>query len=165
LDVGEPKYFGNPSEEIDAAWKNLLKGKFPGVSDEEARGLGFQESDRNPATGNFHIAIDVFHSLHCLNAVRKELDKDYYQARGGHHHSVWSDKSQRAHIDHCLNHIRQSLQCGADLSPAAMKKHRFREGESFYLGNADSHTCRDFEGVLQWKETRMKGPYGAWEES
>lgn len=34
-------------------------------------------------TGQFHVALDVFHDLHCLNAVRKELDREYY---GEHYH-------------------------------------------------------------------------------
>lgn len=81
-----PQYFGPPSPEIDAAWKNLLWPEYPAVSHKEMKWnkhLDFEEGDRLPATGQFYVALDVFHDLHCLNAVRKELDKDYY---GDHHH-------------------------------------------------------------------------------
>lgn len=104
LDTSLPKYFGQPSPEIDAAWHELLWPEYPAVSPDELkqnRELKFEEKDRLSATGQFHVALDVFHDLHCLNAVRKELDKEYY---GGHHHhgSIESREvmaaAQRDHI-------------------------------------------------------------------
>ncbi|KAE8444808.1 hypothetical protein EG329_014268, partial [Mollisiaceae sp. DMI_Dod_QoI] len=177
LNLSLPQYFGVPSAEIDGAWQTLLAGEFLGVSEEEValnRELsgpeGFDESDRweggmvkvggkiaGGSGSGYYIALDVFHSLHCLNAVRKELDKSYYSnydtenEENREHRSFWADKQQqRIHIDHCLNHIRQSLQCHPDLSPIAMKQLRKRGGEIFFLGNAKSHTCADWDGISNW---------------
>jgi Mycotoxin biosynthesis protein UstYa len=188
LDSSSPQYFGPPSPEIDFAWNRLLLGEFPGISDDEIRlnaDLHFEDQDRNPATGHFHIAIDVFHSLHCLNAVRKELDRDYYLSNTlsdpaslisnqsaapsprrsrANHHDLWSAKSQRIHIDHCLNHIRQNLQCHPDLSPAAMTKQISSTGDVFFLGNSEKHTCRDWNEIRRWVDERRMSELGAWEE-
>jgi hypothetical protein len=138
---------------------------------------GFKESDRwkggniaGEKGSGYYIAIDVFHSLHCLNAVRKELDKSYYPDynAGGEenqkHHGFWGDKQQqRTHIDHCLNHIRQSLQCHPDLSPIALKQLRKRDGEIFFLGNAKAHTCADWGAIKKWIDGRLV-EFGGWGE-
>jgi hypothetical protein len=125
------------------------------------------EKDRHPVTGKHHFALDVFHNLHCLNAVRMELDKDHC---GTHDHShvgrraganheahatqqhedqqgAW-DAAQRDHIDHCMNHIEQSLQCRPDLSPAAMHGFKDLDGSKYFLGNAERHTCSDWESIM-----------------
>ncbi|KAG4444146.1 hypothetical protein IFR05_000375 [Cadophora sp. M221] len=176
LDPQQPQYFGLPSPEIDSAWVELLHGEFLGISDEEARenpDLDFNEEDRVSETGHFHIAIDVFHSLHCLNAIRKELDHEYYippdgdveKATGKHHdHSLWSEKSRRVHLDHCMNHIRQSLQCHPDLSLAAMKKQVSGSGQTIYLGNAEKHTCQDWGSIRKWVDARVESGLGYWDE-
>ena len=91
FDPSLPQYFGKPNPQIDHAWAHLLLGKFPGISADELsqnEDLSFDEEDRYPSTGNFHIALDVFHSLHCLNAVRKELGKDCYSPNGSSSHQL-----------------------------------------------------------------------------
>ena len=167
-----PRYFGAPSTLVDAAWSQLLLGEFLGLSDEEIAGNPslrgtFVENDRNPETGHFHIGLDVLHSLHCLNAVRKELDEGYSfsasssSTRGT---GLWAQRpQQRIHIDHCLNHIRQSLQCRPDLTPAAMKKHVAADGKEFYLGNAEVHSCYDWRKIRSWLNERRESELGAWE--
>ncbi|KAK5999395.1 hypothetical protein QM012_005520 [Aureobasidium pullulans] len=82
MDSTLPLYFGRPSPEIDAAWADLLQYEYPAITPEEIALNPFlshdMKRDKHPVTGKYHFALDVFHNLHCLNAVRKELDKDYY---------------------------------------------------------------------------------------
>jgi hypothetical protein len=35
--------------------------------------------------GKYHASLSVLHGLHCLNAVRLHIDKDYYMKHGGVH--------------------------------------------------------------------------------
>ena len=121
-----------------------------------------------------YFALDVFHNLHCLNAVRMELDKDYYghhdhghvgrRAEHDHgpdappqHQSAW-EAASRDHIDHCMNHIRQSLQCRPDLSPAAMHVFADFDESKYFLGNAERHTCYDWESIMRWAAARNPEP-------
>ncbi|TQN64530.1 hypothetical protein CSHISOI_10941, partial [Colletotrichum shisoi] len=53
--AGEPQYVGAPSPDIDSAWDTLLKGN-----------------------GNYEVALDVMHTLDCVNKIRKALDPGYY---------------------------------------------------------------------------------------
>ena len=81
MDPAGTAYFGPPSPKIDANWERLLRWQYPSVSEEEIElneGMSFEEGDRHPTTGRFHAALDVFHSLHCLNMVRMKLDDGYY---------------------------------------------------------------------------------------
>jgi len=176
-----PLYFDKPSPAIDAAWAELLQYEYPAITLEEMALNPFLSynvnNDKHPVTGKYHFALDVFHNLHCLNAVRKELDKDYY---GAHHHghvgrnvekdheahathqhqqgqNAW-DAAQRDHINHCMNHIRQSLQCRPDLSPAAMHVFQDLDGSKYFLGNAERHTCYDWESIMRWAATRKVEP-------
>jgi len=167
MDHSLPQYFGKPSPAIDAAWENLMRYEYPAISQEELAinlGLFFRPQDIHPVTHKHHFALDVFHNLHCLNAVRKELDKDYYGAHNHGHigradhasHESHSavDAAQRDHIDHCLNHIRQALQCRPDFSPAAMSVFTDTDGSEFFLGNAKRHSCYDWNSVMAWAEAR-----------
>jgi hypothetical protein len=163
MDSSLPQYFGTPSPAIDAAWEKLLRYQYPAVSDEEIASnpaLSFSPTDKHPITGKYYGALDVFHNLHCLNMVRRQLDKDYY---GGHMEKTHGkgmkmessfDAAEKDHLYHCMNHIRQSLQCRPDLSPAAMHVFVDTDGSQFFLGNAKSHSCYDWQSIMDWAEAR-----------
>jgi hypothetical protein len=75
-------YIQNPSPEVDAAWDYISSeaGSIITINSEEVRRLG-----RDPATivkapedwgfgtDAFPAQIDVFHEIHCLNMLRKEM--------------------------------------------------------------------------------------------
>ncbi|EXJ59215.1 hypothetical protein A1O7_06647 [Cladophialophora yegresii CBS 114405] len=48
------------------------------------------------------------------NRIRMSLDEDYYGMRDRTAHGV------RVHLDHCLDYLRQSIQCSADMTPVIM---------------------------------------------
>ncbi|KAK6707500.1 hypothetical protein SNK04_008483 [Fusarium graminearum] len=170
MDPSLPQYFGTPSPAIDEAWEKLLHYQYPAVSDEEIASnaaLSFLSTDKHPVTGKYYGALDVFHNLHCLNMVRKHIDKDY---NGGDHMKKKKKKKKRHgkgmdmessfdaaamdHLYHCMNHIRQSLQCRPDLSPAAMHVFQDTDGSQFFLGNAKSHSCYDWQSIMDWAAAR-----------
>ena len=101
---------------------------------------------------------DVLHNLHCLNAVRKHLDSSYYGRS-----MELPQEYQRMHMDHCLDMLRQSIMCHADLTPVTLKP--FWDGGEegpkkrvFYLGQTErEHTCRRWEDVRAWVERRGDG--------
>lgn len=60
----------------------------------------------------------MFHSLHCLNSLRRELDREYYSQHGGVYHWKFPQKLDRIHMgkaDYSLNgKIRSVMQVGTD---------------------------------------------------
>ncbi|OGM49341.1 hypothetical protein ABOM_003616 [Aspergillus bombycis] len=156
VDPTRPQYAGPPSPEIDAAWAELLRGEFPAITEEEA--APFQPGiEKFPDTGNYHFELDVFHSLHCLNYIRMNLDKDYYSAHLEKHDGIlrnaphMPDNWGQAHLHHCLDQVVQSVVCHADLSPVPMYGW---EGVPVFLGVGQTHTCRKWEPIREWLDAR-----------
>jgi hypothetical protein len=103
---------------------------------------------------------DMFHSLHCLNAVRKALDRQYYSQQELEHVEIviqnsshFPDDWHRIHIDHCLEQLMQSIQCQGDLSPVPLYNWN---GVPVGLGIGQTHTCRKWEPMREWMDQRAK---------
>ncbi|KAH7382655.1 hypothetical protein DE146DRAFT_760490 [Phaeosphaeria sp. MPI-PUGE-AT-0046c] len=125
LGTGGIRYFGEPSDEVDDAWTDLIG------------------NDEGTFAGDV-IAPDVLHSLHCVNEVRKVLDSQYY-----YNATLESlNRGRRIHIDHCLNHIRQVIQCHMDLTPVRAV---YFEDMNTEVGDFDQeHMCRDTTRLHEW---------------
>lgn len=155
---GEREYFGVPSKEIDDAWDELLHGEFPVMTDEEAAPYE-PELKRIPMTDEFHFEPDVTHTLHCLNALRQEVSKTLYNATTGHSHGGAVGLPEGwaiTHMEHCMDRIRQSVMCHADLTPSPLY---YWPGFSIALGKTGEHTCRKWEPIRKWIDDRgTRGP-------
>jgi hypothetical protein len=54
--------------------------------------------------------------------------------------------------DHCIDHLRQLVQCQGDITPIPT---RFRDGIGRnYIDSDRWHTCRDWSSITQWVEKR-----------
>ncbi|KAI1655462.1 hypothetical protein F4813DRAFT_367087 [Daldinia decipiens] len=75
--------------------------------------------------------VSVFHSLHCLEAVKWALtgEGDKYNL----------PDLRTVHAPHCIDWIRQELMCNADLTLNTM-----------YQEITVPHKCRDFDRILDW---------------
>ncbi|KAI1323297.1 hypothetical protein F5Y16DRAFT_425266 [Xylariaceae sp. FL0255] len=170
----QPLYFGEPSKDIDEAWEEFSKGGFHGkypVKQSEANdslGKFLYMNDRELSqykvpelkqfdNGHYYFEPQMFHSLYCLNVIRMKLDADYYEAHPvAHDHGNLSamlkqDDWERVHIDHCLDQIRQSVQCFGDLSPVPV----YSLGNiSVGVGVGTAHTCRKWEPIKAWMSGR-----------
>jgi len=153
LDPNEVKYIGPPSDEIDAAWHALLRDQYVSLTPDET--LQFPEQDRAlifwDHAEHYYFELSVFHNLHCLNEIRMMVDHEYYKAKSPH---MPGDLfAAREHIDHCIDQIRQALQCHADLTPVPMLP---IQGSGAFIGNGEVHTCRDFDRVREWVGERAR---------
>lgn len=150
------QFVGPPSPKIDLAWNNLMlgKGRFFPVTEQEAS--AFPELTTLPATGKYYMELDTFHSLHCLNDIRRELDHEYYSQHDNHHSWEYLLKPARIHMDHCIDQLRQTIQCSGDLTPVALY---FSEGSDLGIGRSATHTCRSFDKIHSWVSKRdfLKG--------
>ena len=80
------KYRGKPSPEIDAEWLKVGLGT-PAIRlyDEDLKHLNKSDTADRPLHripkefgGGYLAMLEVFHLLHCLNSLRKAMDKEYY---------------------------------------------------------------------------------------
>jgi hypothetical protein len=104
---------------------------------------------------------DMFHNLHCVNAVRMELSKTLYNSSDGgdyHQHEqlpAWlvGPDWKATHLEHCLDRLRQAIMCHGDLTPSPL--YTFK-GYPVALGRSGEHTCRKFEPIRQWMDERAE---------
>ncbi|KAL9624357.1 MAG: hypothetical protein Q9160_001319 [Pyrenula sp. 1 TL-2023] len=142
---GETKYVGEPSDEIDEAWNQLTKRRFFLLSEEEARIQFGPKYKRywNEGWGGYAASLDMFHTLHCLDHIRKSLYPEHYHQKSLH---GW------IHNGHCIDHIRQQIMCQGDLTP--LPSQYFESVGENYLDSDREHTCRDFSQIREWVHLR-----------
>ncbi|KAK3111430.1 hypothetical protein LTR53_013339 [Teratosphaeriaceae sp. CCFEE 6253] len=168
---GRP-FTGPPSAEIDAAWHDMIYGRYVKFTDLEVNKLNGDrgvppllalpvssnadsEYDLVPQIG-YYGGPDMLHSLHCINGLRKHLDMDYYNASMPDLPKVYV----RMHIDHCLEQLRQAVLCHGDMTPVTLKPMANEDGKVWaLLGETErEHTCRNGEELARaWIERAGAG--------
>ncbi|EED21441.1 conserved hypothetical protein [Talaromyces stipitatus ATCC 10500] len=84
----------------------------------------------NASDGKAIYTVAAFHQLHCLTVIRTSL----YQFNSGRKQlDPWD------HITHCLDTLRQEIQCSADPTIGGISR---------------VHECRDFEALKEWTTKR-----------
>ncbi|PVH73924.1 hypothetical protein DL98DRAFT_389913, partial [Cadophora sp. DSE1049] len=139
------KLFGEPSAEIDHNWERLIGRRYVSMSEKEAiRAWGEKRHEYvDERLGGYTAGLDMFHNLHCVNSLRKALRPDYYQTVSSH---------GGLHNEHCLDIIRQSIQCSGSTTLIPTK---FMEGlHHNYIDSDQVHTCRSFTFLRDWMNTR-----------
>lgn len=60
------------------------------------------------------------------------------------------------HQIHCIDHIRQMIQCNADMT--VIPTRWYDSIHQNYIDSDRTHTCRDFGKVREWASSRYSGP-------
>ncbi|KAE9379628.1 hypothetical protein N431DRAFT_326549, partial [Stipitochalara longipes BDJ] len=147
-------YRQDASPEVHQAWLDLGLTITQVIPEKEAERVGFTPGMvklRASEGGGFVAQMEVFHNLHCLDTLRQGLyfNYDYYHTnRDG----VWgrSDAVVRKHMGHCLDLLRFSLQCSADIGLIGMSWVNATGKPVEAAKFVGEHQCRDFEAVKAW---------------
>ncbi|KAH8597064.1 hypothetical protein B0O99DRAFT_541572 [Bisporella sp. PMI_857] len=141
-------------DKVDAAWDRVGSIVPPIViTADEVRAIG-----KNPDTAvkfpdeygygpdAYMASVEVFHHLHCLDKLRKEISYAHYwekeegPAPGGAMHE--------AHTSHCIDVLAQALRCTGSVD---MITYNWVEGRSMMLPDFENNkVCRDFDAILDW---------------
>jgi hypothetical protein len=159
------KYQGPPSPELDAAWSDLYTGIiYSRIPKAQAALLPNKTSAIPGDAGHYIIMLNVFHELHCLvskysllhimpsthaygqNMIRKKMHPEYYDGNDTELKNFLADN----HIDHCIDSIRASLMCSADISPMVWQW--WEPSSRFSPRNDIVHTCRKWDNIHRWAE-------------
>ncbi|KAK7964018.1 hypothetical protein PG988_010992 [Apiospora saccharicola] len=179
-------YRGPPGPETDAAWARVANSEMIVVSTADIVRLGKDPATtvRAPAAWGLgpdaHLGVfDVFHQVHCLNALRRGIYYEHYfaPALGANKTEVFYN-----HMGHCMSILLQNIMCAASLDVIT---HSIRRGAEADVGAVTDwvrghrlpvpdfsiqHQCRDIEAVVEWQEknkvdyeiwSTMKAPEGA----
>ncbi|KAJ7113012.1 hypothetical protein C8R44DRAFT_984859 [Mycena epipterygia] len=139
-----PIYERPPSAEVDEAWRKLYAYAASRVPKSEVVKMTNNTWPILREEGNYVLALDVFHQLHCLDILRQQL----YPGHNYTHQST-------VHLRHCIGAIRQALMCYADVSPIVWQwSTKYKEAEQ---RDDILHTCRDFNKIQGWARERSMG--------
>ncbi|KAH6904504.1 hypothetical protein BKA70DRAFT_1296991 [Coprinopsis sp. MPI-PUGE-AT-0042] len=133
-------------DDVDAAWLDLYDHTILRLPKSEAALLPNKTYPLKDEPGYYIAALDVFHQIHCLNTVRKAVYIDHYRG----HDSHLTDE----HISHCIDSVRQSLMCNADISVNVWQWSEEVRAVVGYSTNA--HTCKNYNKIQGWaRENRL----------
>lgn len=108
--------------------------------------------------------LEVFHLLHCLDSLRKAMNRGYYAAG----QSEEGTKADRVHdgksksfqkhvriltwnIEHCLDILRVHIQCTGDVTPITFYNNVLVPSRTLPMPDFNTlHTCRNFDDILEW---------------
>ncbi|MCJ1305941.1 hypothetical protein MMC08_008758 [Hypocenomyce scalaris] len=145
----------DPSPEVDAAWNRIANTNTILVNTAEVERMGFDSSKTARYNADFNLGpdahigrIDMFHQIHCLNELRKEVNFDYYFGE------KWPDHRpsalHRTHSSHCIYLLLQNIMCNSNVD---IYMHYWIDTQNLPFPDFSiNHQCRDFEAVLKWQE-------------
>ncbi|KAL3473610.1 hypothetical protein BJX99DRAFT_261142 [Aspergillus californicus] len=141
-------YGGFPDEENNKAWEDLYNYGIIKIPQSEAAKL---HTSTMPLPGDptaYMVEIEVFHELHCLNHLRKLAWGTPISSMGVDPANETEINQFWVHVDHCVNSVRQSLMCAADISTIHWSW--VQEDQMWEADPQTVHTCRDFEAIRDW---------------
>ncbi|KAI7362309.1 NAD(P)-binding protein [Hortaea werneckii] len=168
VDPSSPTYAGPPSPQIDQAWNQLIEPRYFKLTEAEVAHLTSNDDQDLPAPEplpqwpdavpepGVYGGIDMLHSLHCVDSLRKALTPAYYAAD---EMFLLPGETRGLHLAHCIEQLRQAVLCHGDTTPVTLKPIVTELGDGrkllTMLGETErKHTCRDSEAVIGWVKRR-----------
>ncbi|KAF9886379.1 hypothetical protein FE257_011524 [Aspergillus nanangensis] len=123
---------GDSVEEVDAAWHDLIRERYFVFDNIEVQRLNedpfplavkpLEEMDENIIVHQTGVygGVDMLHSLHCLDVLRRRVTTRQHPGGSDHHHHLPPD-IEKMHIDHCIDQLRQTIMCSGDLTPVTLR--------------------------------------------
>ncbi|KAL1662832.1 hypothetical protein GGF50DRAFT_89746 [Schizophyllum commune] len=137
------------TDEADEAWEDLYTPSIFMIPRDVAARLPNRTHPvtRDAPEGNYLAHLDVFHQIHCLNYLRMSLSPERYKPLIRH------DLLEYEHLSHCVDSIRQSLMCSADVS---VNVWQWSEHYQAVAGRVNvAHSCRNFNKIKDWVRERL----------
>ncbi|KAI9843959.1 MAG: hypothetical protein M1837_006000 [Sclerophora amabilis] len=101
------------------------------------------------AEGGYLASLGVYHELHCIKKIRWLINFDHYYPNG----TQEDQETLREHADHCLEALRTSSMCRADISLITFRW----EGEAAEHQSYSMRQCVDWDILDRWAGERAMG--------
>ncbi|KAI4868045.1 hypothetical protein F4820DRAFT_411308 [Hypoxylon rubiginosum] len=160
-------YAGPPTPERNEKWKALYYVGETSLSKSEASRIHNKTAAARAGTDeDYPIVFTIFHDLHCLDALRLSfgyLRDSQWNSTYNPYTLPWPKEFEDGlysvdHAYHCMNGIRQSLQCHSDVTPQVFQY--VPERDMIRSNFNVLHTCRNFDAIRQWAlERQLKGEF------
>ncbi|KAI1101411.1 hypothetical protein F4804DRAFT_316059 [Jackrogersella minutella] len=146
-------YKGTPNKALDEAWTVLTHMNNSGVSGDVIDRIGKSRiAVKYPESqgGQYDVGIEVFHHMHCLNIIRQYTYKEYYfQPENKPNSFTDPEHIIRAHIDHCIEMLRETLLCQGDVG---IITYNWVKPWGIYPDFSTEHKCRKLDKIMDWAD-------------
>ncbi|KAJ7752656.1 hypothetical protein B0H16DRAFT_1887208 [Mycena metata] len=158
-----PLYERRRSPAVDAAWEDLYSVAQIKMPRSEAVKMPNRTYPLGPHPGEYTFSLDVFHQLHCLDTLRKEIYPVKNDTRTPGERSCSSFFSHLTnflfldfHLRHCLGAIRQAIMCSVDITSVVWQ---WSDDLKLVEQRDDVfHVCRDYDRIRDWASQRTYLP-------
>lgn len=154
-DLVHKGYVGNP-EDTEENWRRLLEPMNFKATEDELLKSNIKIDDRivRVSGGGYVGVLSVYHELHCLEALRRSTLRSYYYANmtaAGMDH----DDRVIGHLTHCIEYIRRTIMCHADVSVyAATWIADSHEKPNKDLISNGERECVNWDAIDKWSRER-----------
>ncbi|KAL2063651.1 hypothetical protein VTL71DRAFT_5456 [Oculimacula yallundae] len=140
---------GRPNKTSEEAWHHMLSVGIVSITEEENSRLPFKTAPNFFKENEYVVELNIFHQLQCLYGLRQQL----YNSR----HLDWKNNEAvtfwEFHMNHCIEHLRETLMCNADITP---QRFDWDEASRNYI--LDRHQqfpiCKNWADIWNWAEGR-----------
>lgn len=133
----DSRHYPLNSSEADAEWLSIYPGNMLGFIH-----LGPQKR---------FFSFSLYHQIHCLNALRLAILGGHHDGEAeeqGHEHGHVGKRAVE-HSAHCLNYLRQTVMCAADLT---LEPEIILGSQDVGEGLGAVHVCRDWSKVHEYTQ-------------
>ncbi|RII24742.1 hypothetical protein CUC08_Gglean011754 [Alternaria sp. MG1] len=136
--------------EVDAAWDALgVNYRSVVIAEDEAKRTGLRHDQVKVSQeygGGFPANVEGLHHLHCLSQKKGPF--------------INSEYIVRLHTTHCLDILRQVLQCNPDVGVLGQVwwQADTEPNPTPFVDFNTKHRCRDFAAVREWAEAHQLPP-------
>ncbi|KAI0016303.1 hypothetical protein F4780DRAFT_697121 [Xylariomycetidae sp. FL0641] len=151
--MNDYKLVGQPSDELDQNWHNIMQYFYAQVPKEYMEELGRTKEGIQLPNGNYLANFAFIHQLHCL----KRLHQSYFPDRYFPDLTSEEEELQKEHNLHCLQMLVEAIMCKADETPLTM----IWFNESILPGGnrTTAHECVNWDRLLQGMDTIKVDPF------
>ncbi|PYH94052.1 hypothetical protein BO71DRAFT_477182 [Aspergillus ellipticus CBS 707.79] len=147
-------FSGPPRPELEEAWDKLLKNADIRVSQEELGEFAGDDSIiKLSDDSGYYVTVSAFHGLHCVQRLHMYMFAEHYYT-GLSEYELFM---LRRHTEHCLDWLRQHVQCHAD--PTFIPIHWTTNDAGPVAADDGTHQCANWEKVEQWMADRSFDPF------
>ncbi|CCF43200.1 hypothetical protein CH063_12967 [Colletotrichum higginsianum] len=100
-----------------------------------------------PDGSGFIGTLNVYHELHCIKRLYQYTYPEVYPQGD----TPAEQASSRQHKDHCLDFLRQSAMCHADVGVITFQ---WSPNSLLPVANATHHQCANWDKLAQWTKAR-----------
>ncbi|MCJ1412198.1 hypothetical protein MMC19_006291 [Ptychographa xylographoides] len=145
-------YNGKPTPELENAWNELLQYQNIRLSKDEIGERKNEDGLIELSDGGYFATLTVYHSLHCLKRLHRWMNLEYYYGNLTEPELF----RLRGHTEHCLDVLRQNVQCQADITVIPLN---WGTKQPLPLGSdIGHHECANWDKLDNWMKDRSINP-------